>query len=265
MALFGPSKKEIALQQEIDRLNKLLTPEHQNLMNLQSEINSLLNDRNALYSAISNLQGEIKTLQTQKDSLKTAITISQKELVDTNAAIDMQEYGIYKPNYEFANSSLYKDKLTEIRNKQKECIKNEQACYGSNTWTVDGNATKGRTMVKDTQKLLLRAFNVECDDIVDNVKVSNYAKSKERIYKISEQISKLGKIMNISITQKYINLKIEELNLALDFQQKKQEEKDALRELKQQQREEAKLQKEIEAERKKLLKEQTHYQNALSS
>ena len=167
MALFGPSKKEIALQQEVDRLAKLLTPEHQNLITLQNEINSLLNERVSLNNTISNLKNEITTLATRANSIENAIKVAQKELVDTNAAIDMQEYGIYKPNYEFANSSLYKDKLTEIRNLQKECIKNEQACYGSNTWTVDGNAAKGRSMVKDTQKLLLRAFNVECDDIVD--------------------------------------------------------------------------------------------------
>ena len=73
-------------------------------------------------------------------------------------------------------------------------------------------------------KLLLRAFNVECDDIVANVKISNFDKSIDRIYKTSEQISKLGKIMSIAIAPKYISLKIEEVKLALDFQQKKQEE-----------------------------------------
>jgi hypothetical protein len=71
--------------------------------------------------------------------------------------------------------------------------------------------------------------------------------------------------MSISITQAYINLKIEEVKLALDFQQKKQEEKELLKELRQQQREEEKVQKEIEAERKKLFKEQSHYRNALAA
>lgn len=120
-------------------------------------------------------------------------------------------------------------------------------------------------MVKDMQKLLLRAFNVECDDIVDNIKISNFEKSKDRIHKSCEQISKLGSIMSISITHAYVKLKTEELCLALDFQQKKQEEKERIKEERERQREEAKAQKEIEEARKKLAKEQSHYQNALKA
>ena len=122
---------------------------------------------------------------------------------------------------------------------------------------------KAEKLVKDAKKLLLRAFNLECDDIVKNVKISNFEKFKERIYKSSNQISKLGAVWSISFSQEYINLKISEVSIALDFAQKKQEEKEKIRELKEQQREEAKAQKEIEAARKKLQKEQSHYQNAL--
>ena len=120
-------------------------------------------------------------------------------------------------------------------------------------------------MIKDMQKLLLRAFNVECDDIVDNVKISNFDRSKDRIYKSSEQISKLGDIMSISITPRYTRLKIEELSLALDFVQKKQEEKEKIKEERERQREEAKAQKEIAEAKKKLEKERSHYLNALKS
>lgn len=120
-------------------------------------------------------------------------------------------------------------------------------------------------MVQDMQKLLLRAFNVECDNIVDTVKVSNVERAKERIITTSQQISKLGSMMSISISQQYINLKMQELLLALDYQQKKQEEKERLRELREQEREEKRVQKEIEEARKKLQKEKTHYQNALDA
>ncbi|MBQ7915418.1 MAG: DUF4041 domain-containing protein, partial [Firmicutes bacterium] len=209
MGLFGPSKKEIALQQEVDRLKELLTPEHREIENLQKEIDNLNVKKNGLSDSIFNLEKKIGTLTEQSSNIEKNIKLAQKELVGYHLDIEMQEYGIYKPHYDFANSSLYKDALTDVRNRQKECIKKDQACNGNYGWTVNGSATKGKTMVKDTQKLLLRAFNVECDDIVENIKVTNYDSSVERIYKISEQISKLGKIMDISITNKYIKLKIE--------------------------------------------------------
>ena len=66
--------------------------------------------------------------------------------------------------------------------------------------------------------------------------------------------------MGISINRPYLNLKIEELKLAFEYQQKKQEEKEAQKAARAEMREAAKLQKEIEAQRKKIEKEQTHYQ-----
>jgi tetratricopeptide (TPR) repeat protein len=68
--------------------------------------------------------------------------------------------------------------------------------------------------------------------------------------------------MDISIQQKYLDLKIKELRLAFEYQQKKQEEKEAQRAARAEMREAARLQKEIEAQRKKIEKEQTHYQTA---
>ena len=117
-------------------------------------------------------------------------------------------------------------------------------------------------MVNDTQKLLLRAFNTECDELISKVKYTNYDASLNRIYKSAEVISKLGTIMDISIKHAYLNLKVEELRLAFEYQQKKQEEKEAQKAARAEMREAARLQKEIEAQRKKIEKEQTHYQTA---
>ncbi|MEY8496168.1 GIY-YIG nuclease family protein [Lachnospiraceae bacterium 29-91] len=69
-------------------------------------------------------------------------------------------------------------------------------------------------------------------------------------------------MMSLYITSKYINLKVDELHLAFEYQQKKQEEKEAQKAARAEMREAARLQKEIEAQRKKIEKEQTHYQTA---
>ena len=113
------------------------------------------------------------------------------------------------------------------------------------------------------QKLLLRAFNSECDGIVDKVKYNNFEASLKQISSSRDSISKLGKMMGIEITPNYYQSKVEELTLALEYQQKKQEEKEAQKEARARMREEAKLQREIEEARRKAEKEQNHYQNAL--
>ena len=272
MGFLGLSKTEKMLQeanarlmQENARLNQLLLPEQREVELLRAQIISLKKVIESTQRDIEDNNITINGLKTTIQSLSQEIINKRKEISIFDVEIDAQEYGLYKPTFDFARSDLYKDRLKDLRALQKESIKNDSAAYGSTNWTVNGNEAQGRAMVKDTKKLLLRAFNVECDDIVANVKVSNLEKSIERIYKISEQISKLGKTMSISITPGYINLKVEEVKLALDFQQKKQEEKEIQKELRAQEREEAKVLKEIEEERKRLLKEQMHYQNALTS
>ena len=256
-------KKIQELQQKTNRLNEMLSPEHKDIEKLKREISELKAQKSNLLKEFEKNKNGYVNLKNQIQYLSKVLTEKKNEIVAVNNEIEMQSYGIYTPTYEFSNSSLYKDELKRIRDKQKELIKENQACNGNENWTVNNNAAKGRKMVKDVKKLLLRAFNLECDDIVKNVKISNFEKSKERIYKSSNQISKLGSVWSISFSQDYINLKIAEVSIALDFAQKKQEEKEKIRELKEQQREEAKAQKEIEAARKKLQKEQLHYQNAL--
>ncbi len=264
MGIFGPSKKEKQLQSEIERLNKMLSPEQQETEKLRKQICELETTIANLSLSINEKNNIVAKLDSQISVLNATLTEKQKQLSVFDTDINVLDYGLYKPSFEFANSDLYKIQLTKLRDMQKQCIKNDDAAYGNTNWQVNGSLSQGRTMVNNYKKLLLRAFNVECDDIVANVKVSNLERSIERIHKISEQISKLGKTMGIGISPGYVRLKIDEVKLALDFQQKKQEEKERQKELRAQEREEAKVLKEIEEERKRLKKEQAHYENALN-
>ena len=265
MGLFGPSKKEKALQSEVERLSALLLPEQQDIERLNQQITALNGEITDLNNIIKNSNDKITDLNVQVCKLDQEISEKRKQLAVFEVDINALDYGLYKPTFEFASSDLYKEQLTKLRDKQKQCIKNDNAAYGNTNWQVNGSAAQGRTMVNNYKKLLLRAFNVECDDIVANVRVSNLERSIERIEKISEQISKLGKTMGIGIAPGYVRMKTDEVKLALDYQQKKQEEKERQKELRAQEREEAKVLKEIEEERKRLRKEQTHYENALKA
>lgn len=265
MGLFGPSKKEQALQAEVDRLKAMLTPEQSEAVAIQNNIKMLELQKETIEKEIETTNKRLASIQSEYSKTEALTNSLKASIPNLREEIDMSLYGVYRPTYEFATSDLYKDRLKQIRDYQKNLIKTNQACTGNMNWTVNNSKSQGNKMVKDMQKLLLRAFNNECDDIVRNVKLSNFDKSRERIKVSAGQISNLGQIMSISITQAYINSKYEELALALDFAQKKQEEKERIKEERERQREEAKAQKEIEEARKKLQKEQTHYKNALAA
>ncbi len=251
------------LQLEHESLKALMTPEMQDAFMLKQEIARLQSEQISQQKQIDDLNLTIASKNSDINALDSEIQRKKKEIVWMDDEILVQEFGLYKPQFEFASSLDYKEKLSEVRATQKELIKTKQAVTGNTQWEVNGSAAKGRKMVSDTQKLLLRAFNSECDELVSKVKYTNFDASLDKIYKSSEAISKLGAIMNISITQNYLNSKVKELRLAFEYQTKKQQEKEELKAARAEQREQAKIQKELEEQRRKIEKEQTHYQTAL--
>lgn len=262
-ALFSQNEQ---LTTEINDIKQLLTPEMQDAHALQNLVNSLHAEEATAKTVLENTQREtekaISAKETELRKLDNKIVEKKRQIIWMEDEILVQEFGLYQPQFDFASALDYKEALAEIRAHQKQLIKDKRAVSGNTKWQVNGSVAKGKKMVSDTQKLLLRAFNVECDELVAKVKYTNFDSYLDRIYKSAEAISKLGTILSISITQEYLSAKVKELRLAFEYQTKKQQEKEELKAARAEQREQAKIQKEIEEQRRKIEKEQTHYQTA---
>lgn len=245
------------IKAENEQLKSLMTPEMTDASNLMKKVE-------ALKGELSNFEKMINDKKIELNALESQINFKKQNIVWLDDEILVQEFGLYQPQFDFANALDYKEKLAETRAEQRSLIKNKRAVSGNMEWTVNGNKAQGRKLVTDTQKLLLRAFNSECDELVSKVKYTNFDASLEKLYKSAEAITKLGTIMNIKITQLYLDEKVRELRLAFEYQLKKQQEKEELKAARAEQREQAKLEKELAAQKKSIEKEQTHYQTAYS-
>jgi len=202
------------------------------------------------------LMSEINELKQIKQSL-------QMDIIELDDKILFQDFGIYQPQYNFATLDEYKDKLSEIREQQKDMIRKNTAAVCNTAWKVQGSEKEGKKLIAENIKQILRNFNIECDLCISKVKFSNYSNSKERIYKAFELQNKLNETNDIRIVEEYYRLKIKELDLAFEYQKKKQEEKEEARRIREELREAEKVAREIEEKRKELEKEQEHYQNYL--
>lgn len=160
--------------------------------------------------------------------------------------LDMQSFGLYRPKYGFEDSEHYEHKLCIIRHAQTALVKSGKATECPQEWTVDGSVVKGRKMVKEHAKLMLRAFNGECDAAVAKVKYDNANNLENRINRSFGAINKLGESKRLWITREYLNLKLEELYLVHEHREKVHEEREQQRLIKEQMREEEKALREIE-------------------
>ena len=142
-------------------------------------------------------------------------------------------------------------------------ISSERAAICSTNWTIGGSEAKGRASTKKYIKLTLRAFNGECDSLIAKVKWNNINQMKERISKSFETINKIGESQTVTIQKDYLDLKIKELALEHEYQQKRQKEKEELRAAQEEMREEEKARREFEQAQKEAEKEESNYQKAL--
>ena len=211
-----------------------------------------------------NLILQIENLKIESDGLTESIKEKRNQIVELDESILLQDFGMYSPIYDFATSDEYKDRLDAIRTEQKNMILNKTAATCSRVWTVDGSTVQGRVMTNQNIKQILRCFNDECDMLISKVKFNNVTAYTDKIIKSFDAFNRTNSKNAVSLSTTYLNLKIEELQLAYEYAVKKQQEKDEQRRIREQMREEAKLQKELEEARKDIEKEQKHYSNALS-
>lgn len=246
------------LSSQYAALKKRITPEFEEAEHLPE----LIRERKEALAAIEKKEAEAKQRLGQ---LNQQIKETEKQLLVATDAVTMESFALYVPRFDFTRSEEYRDRLEAIRNDQKQMIRDKSAVIFNDNWSVNGSKTEGKKLLTDMSKLFIRSFNNECDAAMAEVKFSNFDKCKERIHKAFDTINGLGKINSMSLSFQYRHLKITELELAYEYQCKKQEEKESLRALREQQREEAKLAKEIEAARKEAEKERKHYLQALEN
>lgn len=216
------------------------------------------------------LKGEVESLQKGEDvllkersDLQQHISELKMELGPLNDELEIQSFGLYEPLYDFESSDVYKDKLDEIRKQQKQLIKDKEAAICFTNWEVGGSKRKGQTMINEQIKLMLRAFNGEADALIMKVNYNNIDRIKKRLESLCEAINKLGKTSNCEITHQYYRLKVAELRLVHEFQEKKQQELEEQRQIREQMREEERAQRELERARIEAEKEEARYFKAL--
>lgn len=220
-------------------------------------------EKKALNDQISDLKSRLGKM---KVKYAKATEAYDKLVHDSNLLkddLEIAEFGIYETHYDFDTSERFKDEIKKIKERQKILIKEKRAIVGGDGWTVNGNVQKGKVMINRQKKLMLRAFNGECNGFISSVRWNNITKMEERIGKSFIAVNKMGESQKVEITSKYQELKREELRLTHEYKLKKYEEKEQQREIRAQLREEEKARRDFEKAQKEAEKDARLLQQAM--
>lgn len=261
--LYKLSKKNNDLVKNIS----VLESEYSGIINIDKEIEKRKSDFIETETGFQNQIDELRrSLSSLKEKYQTATDVynelsHQNNLLKDN--LEIAEFGIYEPHFDYETSEIFKDKINEVREEQKQLIKDRDAVLGGEGWSVNNSVQKGRTMINKQKKLMLRAFNGECDSFISNVSWNNETRMEERIDKSIIAINKMGETQGLTISSTYSSLKLKELRLTHEYRLKKYEEKEEQRLIRAQMREEEKARRDFEKAQKEAEIEEKMLQQAM--
>ena len=200
---------------------------------------------------------DCEQLEAKRDELKTEVSLLEENLEDIS-------FGFYKPHFSFQTSEEYKAALENLRDQERQFIRDGKAAICHTQWTVGNSAKEGQRMTKQYTKLMLRGFNGECDAAVANVAWNNAERMEERVHKAFDALNQLGSVMQMSLTPEFLQLKLDELRLTHEYQEKRHQEREEQRRIREQIREEEKAQQELDKVREQAEREEADYEKALS-
>lgn len=213
----------------------------------------------------SDIQLQKQTIQNNDEKIAQQYQKLKKisnELVGVSDEMMYEEYGLYKPRYDCTSSEEYKHKLKLERDKQKLMIKHENAGLIIHPLTMDGSERKGKQMQKKNIKQLIRSFNTECEAAINKVTVANIKRTEIRIKNSYKQLNKLNEPNGVSLSSKYLNSKLNEAHICLEYAMMREKEKEEVSRAREQEREEKKAQAEYKKEQAKYEKDQKHFAQA---
>ena len=223
-----------------------------NVLDVEQEIELLTNKKAIITKECSIIETNKQQELNKLNEIAEQVSIYKEQL-------GLIECGFYEPHYDFDTPEKYKTELDSIRTQQKNMIADNTAIICTTIWEVHGSKAEGKKLAARGIKLTARAFNNECDAIIANTRWNNIEKMEQRLRKAFADLNKLNETNTIVISSDYLNLKIHELYLAYEYDNKKQVYKEEQAIIKQQIKDEARL----EQDKVDAIKNEEHYQKLL--
>jgi len=245
---FGKPKDEV-LENKIQKLNQEIELKKKSLDELKLQIQTA--------KEICSLNEELANKRSELDRLNHEISLANDDL-------GLQEFGFFNRQYKFTDSLQYKEALENLRLQEKELVKNDNAAKIIWAYTFNNSEKKGRAIQNKLKKVAIRGFNGEADALLVKATPANVENKKTALIRSFDQLNKIYASNGVEISPEYLQLKLLEFQLAVEYELQKQEEKELLREQREKEREDKKLQAEIKAKRKQLEKDRDHFKNMVA-
>ncbi|MCG9567471.1 DUF4041 domain-containing protein [Vibrio chagasii] len=241
------------------------------IFNETESLRALQKNENTIAESLAQKTKELEAVELGIEDGKSSFEMNTKALDELMGKLDLysriDEYTscghFEKPQYLYETSVRYAEEIKEVRLSQKEMIKDKAAIIYPSYTVISNDAAYNRKILDAQVKLMLTAFNTECDFLIGKVSPSSFARTLERIEKLANNIEKLCATFECGFNLDYIELKFEECKLQYQYMLKKEEEQIEQKSIKEQIREEQRAIKEFQKAIADAEKEEKMYRKML--
>ncbi|WP_220732915.1 DUF4041 domain-containing protein, partial [Shewanella morhuae] len=213
----------------------------------------------------------ISALKANEEDLQTSITnliSEQRELMGTlDLYSRLEEFrlnGHFEiPEYLYETSARFIEEIKDVREQQKYMIKAKEAITYPAITIISKDKSFNKKILDGQVRLMLTAFNVECDFLIGKVSPSSFSRTLEHIEKLANTLEKSAATLECGFNIDYVELKFEECKLQYQHTLKKQEEIEEQQLIREQIREEQRVIKEYEQAIAEAEKEEKMYRELL--
>jgi len=249
---------------EINREYDLKRTELEKLIALENRKNFLDEQVKSREKLLANIEASISEKSDEKTNIENDLSSIKKDLQIFSPQLDLINLGYFEePIYLFNTSDRFKEEIKIIREKQKDLIKENKAVIIPSSIAVIQSDSLAQKALQGQISLMLKAFNIECDNLIDKLNPANFPNILERIDKVATDIEKLSLSLKCGFTKEYIQLKFEECEYVYQYNLKRQREQEEQDRIKEMMREEEKARKDFERTIAKTEKEERLYNDAI--
>ncbi|MFL3651130.1 MAG: DUF4041 domain-containing protein [Pseudoalteromonas sp.] len=242
--------KKVGQYKSIDEALKKAKEEHETFKKANESLQQTNEIAKQALSKINAETADLQALKGQDDSLKVSILeqqqsldAAQNTLNELNANIEKSEQDLKElmggidlysrldeytahghfemPQYLYETSTRYSEEIKDIRQQQKDMIKAKSAVTFPETTVISNDKSLNKKILNGQVKLMLTAFNIECDMLIGKVSPSSFGRTLERIEKLANNLEKSAATMECGFDIDYIELKFEECKLQYQYTLKK--------------------------------------------
>lgn len=245
--LLSLEARESTLRSELEGLET-------NIRNAQSKSQNACDDLNA---QLGETERKVERAKKQLNSLMGQIDLYSR--VDDYTRVGHFEM----PNYLYDTSVRYQSEIKEVRERQRKLIREKAAVTYPSDLMLCMSKSMDKKILDGQVQLMLSAFNVECDLLIEKVGPANLDRTLEQIEKKAEALEKSCATLKCGFNTDYVELKFEECKLQFEFVLKKKEEQEEQRIIREQMREEVRVQKQYEEAVKDAEREEAKFSRLL--